>query len=152
VAHSEAADQALGSLRTRVVSLLQSNPLDSDRIHWGPRILASIQRQSPRGKLMFAAAALGMILVPAGAGVYLLSQQKSGVDTTAAASAVETAGTSLLGQPETGQKNSGRFPPGSQLNQTAGELAAFKQARVFERQEQYDEAIKIYEEYMVRNP
>jgi tetratricopeptide (TPR) repeat protein len=38
------------------------------------------------------------------------------------------------------------------VSPTPGEKTAFKQAQNFEQQEQYDEAIKVYEDYLARNP
>src|SRR5262249_43341847 len=88
----ETVSQPPTSLTTKIVSLVQSipaNSLDSDQLQVGSQTFASIGHRPTKKRLTFAAAALSIIIISAGTGMYLFSQQKGGVDPKAVASTVE---------------------------------------------------------------
>jgi serine/threonine protein kinase len=93
-------------------------------------------------------AAAGLAVVSALMGVYWISQRPGRPERTAVTSRTEAATPVPTATPRPAPKGKLPVPP----NPAGGEVTAFKQARVFERQERYGEAIKVFEEYLAGNP
>jgi serine/threonine-protein kinase len=116
---------------------------------YAPPVFGAAQSPMAQGRLKLAAAAAGVVLLSASAGAYFLSRQKSVTEPSAVASQLEiptpTPSATSTPPPKVAARPKFSSPP-------AGELTAFRQARAFEQQEQYGNAIKVFEEYLAQNP
>lgn len=96
-----------------------------------------------------AVGGLGLLLVGTAAGAILFSRQNSPERAPQNETAkVETQSPTPAPAPSLAVRAASKPKP----SPTLGEKTAFNQAQRFEQQEQYDEAIKVYEDYLARNP
>ncbi len=113
------------------------------------KVAPTSQPDPLRRRWPLAVGGLGLLLAGAAAGAILFSQRKPADRVTqsevARAQALTSAATPTP-SPVIRAINRPRPSP------TAPEKTAFRQAQNFERQERYDEAIKVYENYIARNP
>ncbi len=112
-----------------------------------PSALAAPAAQSGR-RWPLAISGLGLLLVGTAAGAILFSQRNA----PERAPQTETAKVETQSPtPALSASPAARATPKLKASPTPGEKTAFKQAQKFEQQEQYDEAIKVYEDYLARN-
>ncbi|MGH9841247.1 MAG: protein kinase domain-containing protein [Blastocatellia bacterium] len=142
----EAANRAPVSSATTFINLSRNAPPHSQPRPVSPSLFSAKGPQAPGGKWKLAVA--GFMLAFVSTLVYLFSQETGKTEPTAVASKIEAA----TSTPGAAAKNASKSRPAPQSGSVTDEITAFKQARVFEQQEHYGDAIKIFEDYLLRNP
>jgi serine/threonine protein kinase len=99
-------------------------------------------------KWLLAAGGVGLLLAGTAAGAILFSQQNTPVNTQTALTKIETPGPA----PTAAATPTIQVVTKPKASPSPGERSAYKQAQALERQERYDEAIKVYENYLALNP
>ncbi len=141
----DAANRAPISFASAAISLSQNAPPHSRPMPLGHSLFSALGQQAPGGRWKIAAA--GLMLTFVATVVYFLSQGTGNTEPTAVASRIEAAPST----PGAATKNASKSKPAPQSGSALDEMTAFKQARVFEQQERYGDAIKVYEDYLIRN-
>ncbi|MDX2033356.1 MAG: protein kinase [Blastocatellia bacterium] len=122
--------------------------------HAGPPPSRPLEQAAPPGvsKFRLALAGLGILLVGTVSGAYLFSQGSQSpvpavqMATPGAASPTPTATVAAMA------KSSPKPRPAGSPGGRPGEFSAFRQARQFEQQELYGDAIGVLQQYLTINP
>lgn len=117
------------------------------------KIESRAQSGRPVRRWPLAVGGLGLLLVGTAAGAMLFSKQKSpDLAPQIATAKVETPSPAPSLAPSPAVRAASKPKPSPPPGEKPPEKTAFKQAQKFEQQEQYDQAIKVYEDYLARNP
>ncbi|MGE0127488.1 MAG: protein kinase [Blastocatellales bacterium] len=142
----ESSQPRKAHLEDEITRLMKPGAVSPDPA--GPKSVTPQAVQSGR-RWPLAAGGLGILLVGTAAGAILFSQQRSperAPQTETAKVEMQSPSPSLEPSPTARAASKPRPSP------PPGEKTGFKQAQKFEQQEQYDQAINIYEDYLARNP
>ncbi len=148
---NEAVSQFVPQTPTQVISLTQNLLPESIENANEPALFASLHQPAAKGSLTWVTAGLGgIVLLVVGTAVVLFSQQTPTAGQEVGSS-IDSVGQGLASGPGRDARSPGQERLPSSL-QISNEVAAIKNARALERQEKYDEAIRVYEDYIARNP
>jgi serine/threonine-protein kinase len=148
---NEPLNQLVLQTPTQVISLAQNLLPEATETAEEPELFASLHQTTAKGIVTWVTAGLGgILLLMAGTAVVLFSQQTPTAGQEVASTS-ESSGQVLASGAGRDPKQSGsdRLPTSAQIN---SEVSTIKNARLLERQERYDEAIRVYEDYIARNP
>lgn len=143
---------SLETQRPQAASLSAAVPIF--QTHSSPPVSRPVEPPAPSAasKWRLAVAGLGILLVGTASGAYLFSQGKDSpvpaVQMATPMTASPTPSATVTALVKSSPKPRPAVSPGGK----SAEISAFRQARMFEQQEQYSDAIGVLQQYLIANP